>query len=123
MSRLIRETEFLLSSAHRSRHGRNRDNGRSRKGQIRRLARLGNPKAHLPEPNEPNGRPPVDLDAILALLSDEQRAVLAARLDAAASSDVPTDARSEDEPHERLFLLLTKQFLIPYLERGRRGTI
>ena len=93
MSRLIRETEFLLSSAHRSRHGRNRDNGRSRKGQIRRLARLGNPKAHLPEPNEPNGRPPVDLDAILALLSDEQRAVLAARLNAPASSDVRTDEK------------------------------
>ena len=97
---------------------------RAEAANVRRRPRLG-PSAQAPssEPNEPNGRPPVDLDAILALLSDEQRAVLAARLDAAASSDVPTDARSEDEPHERLFLLLTKQFLIPYLERGRRGTI
>src|SRR5207237_6618845 len=56
---------------------------RAEAASVRRRLRLG-PDAARPsaEPNESNGGPPVDLDALLELLSDEQRALLAARLNA-----------------------------------------
>ena len=54
---------------------------RAEAANVRRRLRLG-PDASTPtaEPNERNSSPLVDLDAILAVLSDEQRALLAARL-------------------------------------------
>ena len=59
---------------------------RAEAANVRRRLRLGpSAQASSSEPNEPNGRPPVDLDAMLALLSDEQRAALAARLNAPES--------------------------------------